>query len=350
MGNAPKNGSVVDLKLLVRNKADDNAENYDELLKGARGGENGSSVKVGVLMKEFKNNEEKEGSIVSGWEKKLGDSSSKTEAVDITGGISLVMAVKDETELDLLKKSSVLSNKVLKHGFIPRIEEVIDSGLTATHETLASEIDAIIEEPSKINLKVQKDFVQSCYFPIVQSGGEYDFKVSAQSTSANVKYDVITVSLGARYQMYCSNIARTLLVDPPKQVKDTYESMLGMYYACLKAMVPGNPLKAVHGAAVKYLRSMDKDQLIPFLPKSLGFAVGLDFRDPMLVLNSKSTVPFRPGMVFNLAVSLGGIKLSESARSLANSKSAVSFLCLSLNIIFDVFEVSIGSKHCASHP
>jgi len=340
VGRAPKNGSVTNLKLLVRNKGDENAENYEQLLKAAREGENGANVKVGVLTKEFKNSGRKEGSIIIGWEKKLEESSSKIEVVDVTAGISLIMAIKDEVELDLMKKSSVLSNKVLKHGFIPRIEEVIDSSLKVTHEALAAEIDAIIEDPSKINLKVQKDFVQSCYFPIVQSGGEYDFKVSAQSNSGDVKYDVITVSLGARYQMYCSNIARTLLVDPPKHVKETYETLLGVYQSCLKAMTPGYPLKAVYGAAVKYLRSEDKEDLIASLPKTMGFSVGLDFRDPLLVLNAKSTVVFREGMVFNLALSFAGIKLSESARSLVNSKSAVKELSKYGLVIADMVSIT----------
>lgn len=35
----------------------------------------------------------------------------------------------------------------------------------------------MIEEPSKIKLNVAKGLVESCYEPIVQSGGEYDLKV-----------------------------------------------------------------------------------------------------------------------------------------------------------------------------
>lgn len=321
---APKNGSVTSLKLLTRNKADENAENIEEMLKDARGDSNGKDAKIGVIMKEFKSNDDqKEGSNISQWEKQLKDSSSKTEVVDVTGGLSVVMAVKDKEELDLLKKSSVLSNKVLKHGFVPRIEDIIDNGTKVTHEMLASEIEGIIEDPSKIKLNVPKDNVDSCYFPIVQSGGNYDFKVSAQSSEKNVKFDVITVSLGARYQMYCSNVVRTFLVDAPKQVSRTYEVLLGMYYACLKAMVPGRALKHVHAAAVKYLTEHDKESLVSSLPKTLGFGVGIDFRDPNLLLNTKNTVQFRPGMVFSLSVSFAGLKLSENARSSLNSKSAI---------------------------
>lgn len=323
MGKAPENGSVKSLKLLTRNKSDENAENIEEMLKEARGDSNGEDVKIGVIMKEFKSNDgAKEGSNISGWETKLKDSSSKTVIVDVTGGISVVMAVKDKEELDLLKKSSVLTNKVLKHGFVPRIEDVIDNSTKVTHEKLASEIEEIIEDPSKIKLNVPKEAVDSCYFPIIQSGGDYDFKVSAQSNEENIKFDVITVSLGARYQMYCSNIVRTFLVDAPKQVTRMYDTLLGMHEACLKAMVPGKPLKYVYAAAVKYLRDEGKESVVSSLPKNLGFGLGIDFRDTNLLLNTKNTVTFKPGMVFSLAVSFAGLKLSESVRG--SLKGAVS--------------------------
>lgn len=325
VGKAPKGGSVKTLTLLTRNKSDENAENIEEMLKAARGESNGEDAKIGVFMKEFKANDGlKEGSNIAGWEKKLKDTSSKTEIVDITGGISIVMAVKDKEELDLLKKSSVLSNKVLKHGFFPKLEELANDDSKVTHEKLAADVEAIIEDPSKIKLNVPKETVESCYFPIIQSGGEYDFKVSAQSSDENVKLDVITVSLGARYQMYCSNIVRTFLVDAPKQISRTYDVLMGVHEACLKAMKPGRPLKAVYAAAVEHLRDEGREDLVSSLPKNLGFAMGLDFRDPNLLLNQKNTVTMRPGMVFTLAVSFAGLKLSESDRASLKSGSAVS--------------------------
>jgi nucleosome binding factor SPN SPT16 subunit len=80
----------------------------------------------------------------------------------------------------------------------------------------------------------------------------------------------------------------------------------------------------VWNAAVKYLQAQGKEELVESLPKNLGCAIGLDFRDSLLPLNAKATVPFRQGMMFNLCVSFAGLELSESARSATNSKSAVS--------------------------
>ena len=42
-------------------------------------------------------------------------------------------------------------------------------------------------------------------------------QISAQSNDKVLSFDVILVSLGTRYQMYCANASRTYLVDPSKK-------------------------------------------------------------------------------------------------------------------------------------
>ena len=223
-----------------------------------------------------------------------------------------------------MKKSSVLSNKVMKHGFVKQLEDIIEEEKEITHEAFASKIEGILEDPNKIKLNVPPDDVQPCYFPIVQSGGKYELKVSAQSSSDPLKHDIIIVSLGARYKLYCSNIARTFLVDPPKIVSKNYEVLLEVQEACLQAMQPGQPLKAVYKAAVNYLKSNGHEKFVEKLPKNLGFAQGLDFRDSTLLLSPRNNVALRKGMVFCLAIGFQDLKLTESNLSNTPSNSPVS--------------------------
>ena len=321
----PKDSNIKEIKLLTRNKNGDNTMDiFEECISES---EIKNDDKIGIINKERNYNKDetpKKETLLYSWEKHLSTTYS-CDLVDCTIGIAMVMAIKDDTEIELMKKSSILSNKVLKHGVIPRIEEIIDSELNVTHENLAKEIDNMIEEPSQIKLSIPKEHVQSCYFPIVQSGGVYDIKISAQSTDKTLKYDIITVSFGARYQLYCSNVARTFLVDPPKYVSDTYETLLGMHQACMNAMIPGKPLKAVYNAATSYLKSVKKEELIKHLPKHLGFSVGVDFRDPALLLSSKNQVIFRSGMIFTLTIGFVDVELDEKSKANVSSKSAVSF-------------------------
>jgi len=54
------------------------------------------------------------------------------------------------------------------------------------------------------------------YTPIIQSGGDYDLKVSAQSNEKNLQPGVILSSLGIRYKSYCASMGRTFLISPSK--------------------------------------------------------------------------------------------------------------------------------------
>ena len=60
--------------------------------------------------------------------------------------------------------------------------------------------------------------VDICYSPIIQSGGNYQLKFSTVSSDERLHFGTIICCLGVRYKSYCSNIARTLFVEP-SQVK-----------------------------------------------------------------------------------------------------------------------------------
>lgn len=169
-------------------------------------------------------------------------------------------------------------------------------------------------EPSKIGLNVSSDAVDACYTPIIQSGGNYDIKISAQSNDSTLTPDVIICSLGAKYKGYCANVARTFMVNVPTKVENHYSILLALFDACLEQMVPGRELKEVYVAAKTFLSKKDP-QLLAYLPKSLGFVTGLEFRDSIFVLNDKNTLKFEENMVFNLSVGLHNIPLSEEDKN-----------------------------------
>ena len=61
--------------------------------------------------------------------------------------------------------------------------------------------------------------VDMCYPAIIQSGGNYSLKFSAVSDDKPLHFGAIVCLLGARYKSYCSNIGRTLLVNPSEKMQ-----------------------------------------------------------------------------------------------------------------------------------
>eukprot|EP00551_Chaetoceros_affinis_P013241 CAMPEP_0203685358 /NCGR_PEP_ID=MMETSP0090-20130426/48505_1 /ASSEMBLY_ACC=CAM_ASM_001088 /TAXON_ID=426623 /ORGANISM="Chaetoceros affinis, Strain CCMP159" /LENGTH=1101 /DNA_ID=CAMNT_0050554549 /DNA_START=99 /DNA_END=3404 /DNA_ORIENTATION=- len=314
----PKGSTITKVTVMERNKADNNAQNYSTLLsevESCRDGlEEKEKVKIGIFAKEYSTNTKTKNPVVTGWQDQIDAASETVETVDVTSAMGFVMMVKDPHELDCMKKSSVLSNKVLKHHFVNRLEDIIDKEESVTHEALAEGIEAILADPSKMKLKVSADIVRSAYDPIIQSGGGHDIRLSASSNEKVMKYDIITISFGAVYQNYCSNITRTFLVDPPKEVSDNYEALLAVHDVCLSSMRPGRPLKSVYAAAVEELIKQGRKDLVKKLPKNLGFAIGMDFRDSALTLSAKNNAKFQAGMTFNLAISFANIDLSSKGK------------------------------------
>lgn len=61
------------------------------------------------------------------------------------------------------------------------------------------------------------------------------------------------LGVGARYNLFCANLARTYLVDPSKTQQEEYAALLAAAEAATKALVPGAPCSDAFAAAVKAL-------------------------------------------------------------------------------------------------
>lgn len=53
---------------------------------------------------------------------------------------------------------------------------------------------------------------------------------------------------------------------------------------------------------VVYLQDKGQEQLVEKLPKTLGFGMGLEFRESSLLISSKSQATVKAGMIFNVSI------------------------------------------------
>ncbi|XVF41716.1 hypothetical protein PTKIN_Ptkin01aG0302400 [Pterospermum kingtungense] len=309
----------VEVVIHVKAKGDDGTGLMDTIFRAIyaqanSGGHDGPVV--GYISRETP-----EGKFLETWDQKL--KNAKFELKDVTNGFSDLFAVKDDTELTNVKKAAFLTSSVMKHFVVPKLEKVIDEEQKVSHSALMDDTEKTILEPTRIKVKLKAENIDICYPPIFQSGGEFDIKPSASSNDENLYYDstsVIICALGSRYNSYCSNIARTFLIDANGSQSKAYEVLLKAQEAAIGVLKSGNRVSSVYQAAVSVVEK-DAPELAPNLTKTAGTGIGLEFRESGLSLNAKNDRILKPGMVFN--VSLGFQNLQTKTNNPKTRKYSV---------------------------
>lgn len=101
--------------------------------------------------------------------------------------------------------------------------------------------------------------------------------------------------MGLRYKSYCSNIARTYLVDPNKSQESNYKLLYMIHNSIIKDIRDGMTAKEVYNKAIGIIKAKRPEMEKHFL-KNVGWGVGIENRDPTLVLSGKNSRVLRDGM------------------------------------------------------
>lgn len=131
--------------------------------------------------------------------------------------------------------------------------------------------------------------------PVVQSGGKFDLKWQQDSDNDFLHPGVIIAAMGLRYKSYCSQIARTFMVDPNKSQEANYKFLLAIHSLVLKEIRDGVVAKDVYNKALNLIKSK-KPELEKSFVKNVGFAIGLENKDPTLILSGKNSRSLKDGM------------------------------------------------------
>ncbi|XP_042483515.1 FACT complex subunit SPT16-like [Macadamia integrifolia] len=291
----------VEVVIHVKARSDGGAALMEEIFCAVRAqskSDGHESPVVGQIAKEAS-----EGKLLEKWAEKLNNS--KFLLSDVTNGFSELFAVKDDSELTSVRKAAYLTASVMKNVVVPKLEKVIDEEKKVTHSSLMDDTEKAILDPTRAKVKLKAENVDICYPPVFQSGGEFDLRPTASSNDENLYYEstsVIICAIGSRYNSYCSNLARTFLIDANTVQSKAYGVLLKAHEAAIGALNPGSKVSAAYQAALSLVEK-DAPELVANLTKSAGTGIGIEFRESGLSLNAKNDRELKAGMVFN--VSLG---------------------------------------------
>ncbi|XKL65902.1 hypothetical protein PGB90_009322 [Kerria lacca] len=296
--------AVPPIKLYIRNKDGNDKENFDKLISALKNCNNGKSL--GVFSKD-----KFPGAFIEAWNEAL--KGKNFENVDISSVIASLLSIKEESELLIMKKACQMTVDVYQKYLRDQIMDIIDSDKKVKHSKLADCVDIAITNEKYIGNGVDTTQLYTCYPPIIQSGGNYSLKFSATSDKNNLHFGVIICSFGARYKMYCSNIIRTLLVNPDTFVQDNYNFLVDLQEYLFTILKSGIRLCDVYNSGIKFATEK-KPKLVDKLTKNFGFVTGIEFRENSLSITSKTTACARKNQVFNLYVGLSGL-INNSAEN-----------------------------------
>ena len=205
--------------------------------------------------------------------------------------------VKDEAEIELIKKSATIVDGVFSYilGFIkPGLTEI---EIAAEMEHQMRRLGA--EGPS--------------FETIVASGRRASMPHGVASDKIVEAGDVITMDYGAIFKGYCSDITRTIFIGEPEQeMKKIYEIVLEANLKGLQAVKAEMSGKSVDAVAREFIAEAGYRD---YFGHGLGHGVGLEIHeDP--ALSTRGDMILKDGMVVTVEPGiyipkLGGVRIED---------------------------------------
>ena len=232
------------------------------------------------------------------------------KATNVSDDFSKLLASKDANEFKLIENAGTAACVLMKDVLVDDLLSIIDQERKVTHAKIAEKLEKFIGsevrgESSKWRLpkEIKKDFIDICYSPLVESGGQYTLKPSNQSTAELLHFGTIVCFIGLRYRSYCANVARTFLIEPEKEQETNYAILLKLFQHVESKIQNGASLSSVYEAGKSWLQQ-HHPALLPHLSGSFGHGIGIEFKESTSSIAPGNSTLIRPGMTFNLSISL----------------------------------------------
>lgn len=311
-------GSVPPVNILLREKSDKDQSNFNKLATLLKD----TTDKLGHFKKDVFGS-----AFAKAWEKTLQEND-VTLSIDVSQPFAHLFARKDEKEVDLCRKAALAT--VNTWSFLrKKIVDIIDQSKKVKHSRLAEDVEKAMVTVQVQGRLADNGNVEACYTPIIQSGGNFVLKLSAESNDKLMHYGTIIYSLGTRYQSYCSNVSRTMLVDPSSSLEENYETLLVVETAIIEALKPGKKLNEVYTIGLEKLKEKKPSLMNNLVKNNFGFLTGLEFRESSFLISPKCEEEVKANMVFVVYVGLQGMENADAK----DEQSKVTALLLSDTVL-----------------
>ncbi len=217
--------------------------------------------------------------------------------IGVSGWVEELREIKSETEIECIAKAQEIAQSAFK--------EVLSSIRAGVKE-----IDLALE----LEFKMRKSGSEGVAFPFIVVSGERSSLPHGRPTDKKLKPgEFVTFDFGARYNGYCSDMTRTVVVGPVSDKhRKIYETVLKAQLASLSAVKPGVVGKQVDYAGRKVIEDAGYGK---YFGHGMGHGVGLNVHERPSVGRASEDV-LRPGMVVTVEPGIyipgfGGVRIED---------------------------------------
>eukprot|EP01083_Nonionella_stella_P237916 834187_1 len=120
--------------------------------------------------------------------------------------------------------------------------------------------------------------------------------------------------MGFRLRDYCSNIARTFLIDATNEQKEIYNILVTVFKKGLLMMRDNVELSKIYEKCVLTIKKCKRPYLEKYFLKNVGWGIGLEFRDKHYIIKKNNRRQAKAGMIFNFQVGFEGLTDSKKEK------------------------------------
>lgn len=222
----------------------------------------------------------------------------KANFLDVTSSIDKTRLIKDENEINLLKKSCKIADDVVE-----KIPEILYEGLYE------------YELAAEINYLLQKNGAEKPAFETISSFGKNTAEPHYSHGEAKLKKgDIVLCDFGACFNRYNSDITRSFIFGRANEKqKKMFEIVLLAQKIGFEKVVPGITTKEVHKAVEAVV---NKTQFKGRFIHSTGHSIGLAVHDGSARISYNSELKLREKMVFTIEPGIyipgfGGVRIED---------------------------------------
>ena len=225
------------------------------------------------------------------------ESATDHQLVPVQGLVEGLRAIKDEEELDLIRRAAAIGDGAMMH-----VRQMLRPGMT--EREVAWEIEAYMRTHG----------AEAVAFDIIVAGGPNGAMAHATVSDREIQEgEPIVFDLGARVEGYCSDLTRTLILgEPDERFQEIYYLVHDAQLAALAGMKPGMTGREADALAREVIKRAGYGERFGH---GLGHSVGLAVHeDPKMgtqstaVLQVGNTLTAEPGIYIT---GWGGVRIED---------------------------------------